>query len=202
MLFCGNPDKFFTTEARRKGVFSPCLPCLRGEKNNLRRAIREKQLGDNLVQLQSINSKQFEITMRDFLLILHFIGLAMGLGTSFGYMFLGMAGAKLEKTEALKFRVNTLALSRMGQIGLALLVVSGLFLMGPFWGMLSEMYLLIAKLVLVLVLTGLIGVSSSLSRKITSAADAEPILNRMAPLGKMSLLTALAIVILAVLVFH
>jgi hypothetical protein len=33
--------------------------------------------------------------MRDFMLILHFIGLAMGLGTSFANMYLGRAASKL-----------------------------------------------------------------------------------------------------------
>ena len=62
-------------------------------------------------------------------MIFHFIGLVMGLGTSFGFMFLGMAAAKLPEEERPKFMVNALGLSRMGHIGLTLLVISGLFLM-------------------------------------------------------------------------
>ena len=67
--------------------------------------------------------------MRETMLIFHFIGLAMGLGTSFAFIFLGKASAKMEESESQKFTLNTLALGRMGHIGLTVLVISGLFLM-------------------------------------------------------------------------
>ena len=41
--------------------------------------------------------------MRDFILVLHFIGLAMGLGTSFAHAFFDAKTAKLERSEILKF---------------------------------------------------------------------------------------------------
>ncbi len=139
--------------------------------------------------------------MRDAMLIVHFIGLAMGLGTSFAFMFLGMASAKMEESERLKFTLNTFALSRMGQIGLTLLVISGLYLMAPYWRSLANSPMLIAKLVLVLVLGALVGINSANAKK-ALAGDAATHLKKMAPLGKLSLLTALAIVVLAVLIFH
>lgn len=37
--------------------------------------------------------------MREAMLIVHFLGLAMGLGTSFAFMFLGMVSDKMEKEE-------------------------------------------------------------------------------------------------------
>ena len=103
--------------------------------------------------------------MQDIMLILHFIGLAMGLGTSFGFMFLGIAGSKMEKEEQLKFMLNTLALSKMGHIGLTLLVISGVVLMTPYWSILPTTPTLMAKLVLVLVLGALIGIISSKGKK-------------------------------------
>ena len=139
--------------------------------------------------------------MRDTMLIVHFIGLAMGLGTSFGFMFLGMASAKMEEPERLKFTLNTFALSRMGQIGLTLLVISGLYLMTPYWRSLANSPMLIAKLVLVLVLGALVGINSAKAKK-AQAGDAATHLKKMVPLGRLSLLTALAIVVLAVLIFH
>ncbi|MCB0569364.1 MAG: hypothetical protein KDC66_06365 [Phaeodactylibacter sp.] len=141
--------------------------------------------------------------MREVLLFIHFIGLAMGLGTSLAFMFLGMASAKMEKAEALKFRLNTLALSRMGHIGLALLLASGIALMTPHWSELASMPLLMAKLALVIVLGALIGMISSVGKKVKmGGADSEAHFKKLETLGKVALLTSLAIVVLAVTVFH
>ena len=46
--------------------------------------------------------------MRETMLVIHFLGLAMGLGTSFGYMFLGMAASKMPKEEGLELHCNLL----------------------------------------------------------------------------------------------
>ena len=139
--------------------------------------------------------------MRDAMLIIHFIGLAMGLGTSLGFMFLGMASSKMEKEAAVKFRLNSFALSKMGHIGLLLLFISGGYLMTPYWKNLGNMPLMIAKLVLFLALGALIGIISSKAKK-AQKGEAETELKKIETLGKISLVTALAIVVLAVLVFH
>ena len=91
--------------------------------------------------------------MREAMLIIHFLGLAMGLGTSFALMFLGIAGSRMDKEEGKKFALKTFALGTMGHIGLVMLIVSGLYLMTPYWNALSSMPMLLAKLLLVLVLT-------------------------------------------------
>ena len=139
--------------------------------------------------------------MREFMLIIHFIGLAMGLGTSMAYMFLGIASAKLEAQDALKFQLNSLALSRMGQIGLILLIISGLFLMEPYWGILRDTPLLIAKLTLVLILAAVLVVMNSIIGR-AKKGDTETHLKKMAPLGRSTLLISLIIVALAVYIFH
>ena len=69
--------------------------------------------------------------MRETLLIIHFIGLAMGLGTSIGFIFLGAAASKLPPEDRLKFAFTSFAISRMGHIGLGLLIISGFGLMTP-----------------------------------------------------------------------
>ncbi|HMQ60916.1 MAG TPA: hypothetical protein PKE06_09620 [Flavilitoribacter sp.] len=139
--------------------------------------------------------------MREVMLTVHFTGLAMGLGTSLGFMFLGIAASKMGKEEGLKFTLNSFALSRMGQIGLVLLVLSGGYLMTPYWKNLGNMPLMIAKLTLVLVLGALIGIISAAGRK-ARQGDAETHLKKVPTLGRFSLLTALAIVVLAVLIFR
>ena len=135
------------------------------------------------------------------MLIIHFIGLAMGLGTSIGFMILGIASSKLPPEEALSFRLNSFALSKMGHIGLVLLFISGGYLMTPYWSVLGEYPLLITKLILFLVLGGLIGMISSMVKK-AKKGEPEIYLRKIQPLGKISLLVALTIVILAVLNFH
>jgi uncharacterized membrane protein len=139
--------------------------------------------------------------MHEILLIIHFIGLAMGLGTSFGFMFLGMVSSKMEKSEGQKFMLNAFGLSKMGHVGITLLVVSGLFLMGPYWRTLTATPLLMAKLVMVLVLAALIGIMSSKAKK-ARQGDAQENMKKIAPLGRISLLVGLTIVVLAVLVFN
>ena len=139
--------------------------------------------------------------MREAMLIVHFLGLTMGLGTSFGYMFLGIASSKMERNQAKTFTMNTFALSRMGHIGTVMLVVSGLYLITPYWPTLSSRPLLIAKLSLVLVLIVLIVLLDRASKKAKNG-DFETQMKKIQMLGRFSLLTAISIVILAVLNFR
>lgn len=92
-------------------------------------------------------------------------------------------------------------LGRMGQIGLGLLLLSGFGLITPYWKTLHEMPLLIAKLVLVGVV--LILVASILFMLRKSKRENNPaLLAKIRPLGMLNFLVAVAIVILAVLVFR
>jgi len=138
--------------------------------------------------------------MREAMLILHFIGLAMGVGTSIGFMFLGIAGSKLEQEEAKKFMINSFALSRMGHIGITLLIITGGYLMTPYWGALTSMPLMIVKLALVLLLVVLIVVLSRAANK-AKQGDASQVM-KIRGLGNVALLTGIAIVVLAVLQYR
>lgn len=137
--------------------------------------------------------------MRETLLILHFIGLAMGLGTSFAFMFLGIAASKMEKSEAANFTPKTFVLSRMGHTGITLLVITGLFLMTPFWPTLGSSPLLIAKLILVLVLGALLGMIGSTMKKVQNGEFQHVM--KLALYGRLAMITSLAIVVLAVIHF-
>lgn len=141
------------------------------------------------------------MSIRDIMLIIHFIGLAMGVGTSFAFMFLGIAASKLPEAERVSFTIKTLFIGRMGHIGLGLSILTGLHLMTPYWKTLPNMPLLIAKLALVLILGALIGMIASNARKAKSG-NAESHLSKIKVLGQFSFLTGLTIVILAVLSFH
>ena len=139
--------------------------------------------------------------MREAMLIVHLLGLVMGLGNSFAFMFLGRAGAKIEKEEGKQFALNTFAISTMGHIGITMLIISGLYLMTPFWMTLNARPLLIAKLILVLVLTISIIVTSVYANR-AKKGNTESNLKKIAALGKVSLLSGIIIVLLAVLTFH
>jgi uncharacterized membrane protein len=139
--------------------------------------------------------------MRETMLILHFIGLAMGLGTSFAHAFLGIATSKMTADDAIKFRLHSLVLGTMGHVGIALLIVSGLYLITPYWKILPSSPLLIIKLALVIVLVVLITMINLYTKRARNG-DAEVQLKKMAQLGKMTLVVALVIVILAVNIFH
>ena len=139
--------------------------------------------------------------MREAMLIVHLLGLAMGLGTSFAFMFLGIAGSKMDKEEGKQFTLNTFALGTMGHIGITMLIISGLYLMTPFWMTLNARPLLIAKLILVLVLTVCI-ILLSIYTKRAKKGNTESNLKKVVTLGKVSLLSGILIVLLAVLTFH
>jgi len=135
------------------------------------------------------------------MLMFHFIGVAMGLGTSFAYMFLGIAGSKLDKEGQQDLFLKTASLGRMGHIGLTILVLTGGHLIMPYASDLMKSPLLIAKLVCVLSLGAVVGIITSYSKKAKSG-DTELYMKKIQNLGKISMTLSLAIVVLAVLVFH
>ncbi len=139
--------------------------------------------------------------MREIMLIVHLLGLAMGIGTSIGFMFMGIAASKMPKEEGLKFTLQSFSLSKMGTIGIILLVLSGGYLMTPYWASLSDRPILMAKLILVVVLIIMIIFLNITARK-AKTGDTEKQLKKMRMMGPVSLLTGIAIVILAVLNFH
>jgi hypothetical protein len=139
--------------------------------------------------------------MSNIMLIVHFIGLAMGVGTGVAYLFLGKAGSRMEKKEAQKFALNTLILGKMGLTGLILLIISGTYMIIPFWNNLPNMPTLIAKLAMVLVLiTFLIinGINAGKAHK----GDPDIYLKRLRKLGPFTLLVSLIIIVLAVITFR
>lgn len=138
--------------------------------------------------------------MREIVMILHFLGLALGLGTSFAFMFLGIANSKMEKDEARQFAQKTNILSKMGHIGITLLIISGLYLMTPYWSSLTAMPTMMAKLAAVVILTVMIVILSVAGKKARTGDTVQ--LQKMEKMGKVALLLGIAIVVLAVFTFH
>ena len=138
--------------------------------------------------------------MHDLFLVIHLIGLTMALGTGFANLFLGAAAAKLDPAERGSFMAKTTILIRMGQTGLGLLLLSGFALITPYWKVLSEMPMLMAKLTLVALLVINVTV---LSLKVRKALKDNPSqLVKLKPLGMLNFFIGIAIIILTVLTFH
>ena len=135
------------------------------------------------------------------MLILHLLGLAMGLGTSFAHGFFGNMLSKLTPEEAAKFRNQTKGLSLMGTVGTLLLLVSGIYLIIPFWPVILTLPLLIAKLVLFVILVVLILLINRGARNNYQNQNVAN-LKRIELMGKISMVIGVAIVILAVNVFQ
>ncbi len=141
------------------------------------------------------------VLMRDTLLILHFLGLVLGLGNGFAHLFLGIASKKLKEAEQIEFQKKIFAINKMGHIGLFLLILSGWFLMNDRWHMLSNSPTLIAKLVGVVVLVVLVVVMNGLATRFLKKDDYQA-LSKIEQIGKITLPLGIIIVVLAVLSFH
>lgn len=139
--------------------------------------------------------------MHDMFLVIHFIGLAMAVGTGFANLFLASVAAKLPPAERGPFMIRTTVLIRMGQIGLGLLIISGFYLITPYWATLSAMPTLIAKLSFVGLQIILVTVSSLLVKKGIRTND-PTIFAKSKPLGIAIFFTGIIILVLAVVTFH
>lgn len=137
------------------------------------------------------------------ILFLHFIGVALGVGTGFASVTLGLAAKDLPPEERTKFMLRAAALRKNGSYGLALLILSGLamlILRGPAsvfaWG--GPAFHL--KLTLVVIQIGLFGYMQVLGKKIRVAGGG-PLMAKMPKLTLALLGVSLATVAAAVAAF-
>lgn len=139
--------------------------------------------------------------MREVMLSAHFIGLSMTFGTSLAFLFLRIASSRMEDGDALRFKRNILVLNKMSYMGLLVMVLSGGYLMTPYWKVLGEMPWLMAKLLLVVLLIIQVILILVFSKKVKGETG-QAYLKKIDTLDKVSFLTTVFIVILAVSVFH
>lgn len=145
--------------------------------------------------------------MLDFWLIIHFIGLTLGVGTGFAMMTLGLSAKDMPPADRGAFMRRATVLSKNGSIGLLLLIVSGVALILTrgvdvvmAWG--GPMFHV--KLTLVAILIGVFGYMQVLLRhsRSTDPAVAAAAGARLNVVSKVMLLLGVSIVITAVLAFH
>lgn len=137
------------------------------------------------------------------LLVLHFFGLAMGLSVSFSNMVMMSLitnAAGPDKAVLARFPP---AMSRVGDIGLSLLWLSGLGMLftryGGFEGLSALGWTLHVKLTAVVILTGLVGYMHSLMRKARNGDAAAAA--QLPKVGRVAFLMAVTAVVFAVVTF-
>ncbi|HVY31865.1 MAG TPA: hypothetical protein VHB79_35260 [Polyangiaceae bacterium] len=133
----------------------------------------------------------------------HFIGLALGVGTSFAMLTLGASTSDLSPEERSKFMLRATALRKNGSYGLALLILTGLamfILRGPREMLAFGGGALHLKLTLVVVLCGFFGYVQVLSKKVREAGGG-PLMAKVRTLSMVMLLLSVAIVASAVAAF-
>lgn len=141
--------------------------------------------------------------MYDFLLILHFLGLALGVGTSFAMLTLGIATKDLAGDDRVKFFQRASLLSKNGSIGLTLLILSGVgFLLARGFGTVFAWGggAFHTKLLLVVILSGCLGYSQVLTKRMRQGDTSA--MAKLPKLGRVMLLLSVGIVICAVVAFH
>jgi uncharacterized membrane protein len=137
------------------------------------------------------------------ILFLHFIGLALGLGTSFAMLTLGAASRELAPEDRMKFMMRVSALRKNGSYGLALLILSGLamFIMrGPAAVFAYAGGAFHLKLTLVVILCGFFGYMQVLTKKIREAGGG-PLMAKVPTISMIMLGLSVAIVASAVAAF-
>jgi uncharacterized membrane protein len=140
----------------------------------------------------------------DILLFLHFIGIALAVGTSFAMMRLGAATKDMPMDERAKFFLRAFALSKNGSMGLGLLVLTGIGMWAiKGWPVVMQLGggMFHAKLTLVLILAGLVGYSQVLIKK-ARQANGGPIMAKIPKVGMALMATGILTVLFAVLAFH
>jgi uncharacterized membrane protein len=135
-----------------------------------------------------VRSRSAEDAMNELnqgLLILHLLGLTMGFAVSFANMVLHGVVVKAAPQERDVLSRFSTAMSRVGDVGLALLWVTGLLLVYTKWGGFDVLpWQFQVKMAAVVILTGLVGYIHTLMRKArtgnTAAAARIPVVGRLA----------------------
>lgn len=137
------------------------------------------------------------------LLFLHFLGLALGVGTSFAMLAMGAASRELPPEERAKFMLRASVVAKNGGAGLGLLLLSGLgmvFLRGWSEVMAWGGGAFHAKLTLVVIFIGVFGYTQSVAKKVREAKGG-PYMAKLPALSATLLVLGLAIMVCAVIAF-
>lgn len=135
------------------------------------------------------------------LFFLHIMGLVMGIPSLFGFLYLRIASAKMSSEEAARLTKDILPVKKLGYVGLAFMIITGIIMINPYWTALGSMPMLLAKLILVVFLIPMLVLLSIYSKKINQA-DNPKYLTWIKIFSGLSLIITIAIILLAVLSWH
>ena len=141
--------------------------------------------------------------MLDLWLIIHFIGLALGVGAGLAMFRLRSSVTDLPPAERGAFMQRASVLSKNSSVGLLLLIVSGVGLLlghGVSAVMVAGGPMFHTKLTLVVILIGAFGYSQVLMKKARSGDAAAAA--RLPMISNLAVLLGISIIITAVLAFH
>lgn len=140
------------------------------------------------------------MTLDHFLVIVHFVGLAMGLGSGFAQMVMAGLMAKASPQDKAVLARFPPAMGKIGVIGLALLWITGLSIIKTRYGTFSILpQTFIYKLTAVVLLTLAVGAIQVLQRRAQKGDMAA--MARMQMLGRLTGPLALIAIIFAVITF-
>jgi hypothetical protein len=141
------------------------------------------------------------VAINEALLVLHFLGLALGLSVPFSNMVMAGLVARAEPPEQAVLARFPPAMSRVGRIGLALLWVTGPILLYTKWGGFGAMpWTFHAKITAVVLLTLTVTCMHRLETLIRKGNAAAAL--RIQTVGKVALMLAIIAVVFAVLTFN
>jgi len=138
--------------------------------------------------------------MREVMLIIHFVGMILAIGPVSVFLLSRMATSKMEEKQSAVFLQGLFRLNTIGHIGITLALISGGYLMTPYWGQLGSMPRLIAKLSIFVVLLFTLSMISVTSRKLRNHEPGSSVRKTM-NWTRISFIAGLIIVILAAIVF-
>ena len=136
--------------------------------------------------------------MREFFLMLHFLGLIIGAGSGFALFFIGLLAPRWPAAERREMMIRLFPLRYVSYGGLLLLIVSGSALLSPYAAGIAQMPWLWLKLaaVSVIVLCAIRGV-----RCMWRVPSQPSALTQLPLLGKISFAASVLVVFCAVLTF-
>jgi putative copper export protein len=135
------------------------------------------------------------------LLFIHFVGLAMGVGTGFAMLRIGFANRHLSPPEKGQLFQKISALRLNGYTGFALLILSGVLMLSMRPGMASAAGpLFLVKMTLVVLMLVNMGVMHVVMFKAKRAGGPPPAL--LPRLGNLNFTMGVVTILVAVMVFH
>lgn len=141
------------------------------------------------------------VWLNDVLLMLHFLGLAMGFSASFGNMVMMGVIAKAKPSEAMVLARFPPAISRVADVGLVLLWATGITMVFIRWnGPASMPGFFWVKILAVIAMTAVVGYMHSLMGKARRGDIASA--RQLPTFGRIASVCALLAVIFAVLAFQ